>query len=51
LCGKKGWCVRPHTSLLRLAFPNDTRVKSQQFILLTIKEVSADLIPKEGRII
>ena len=28
LCGTRGWCVRPHPSLVRLVFPNDTRIKS-----------------------
>jgi hypothetical protein len=50
-CGTRGWCVRPHTKVLRLVFLNDTRIESQQFILLKIKEVSADSIPKEGTII
>jgi len=33
-CGTRGWCVRPYTRLLRLVFLNDTRIESQQFILL-----------------
>jgi len=34
-CGTRGSCVRPNTSLVRLViFPNATRIKSQQFILL-----------------
>jgi hypothetical protein len=36
LCGTRGSCVRPNTSLVRLViFSNATRIKkSQQFILL-----------------
>jgi len=33
-CGTNGCCVRPHTSLVRLFFPNATRIESQQFVLL-----------------
>jgi len=34
-CGTRGYCVRPNTSLVRLVFfPNATKIKSQQFILL-----------------
>ena len=37
-CGTRGSCVQPHTnSLVRLVFPNDTRIESQQFILLNNK--------------
>ena len=25
-CGTRGWCVRSHTILVRLVFPNDTRM-------------------------
>jgi hypothetical protein len=25
-CSTRGWCFRPHTSLIRLVFPNNTRM-------------------------